>query len=294
MPAKPPRKPQKPAKRRGASGPAPEGDRGARAVLRDSTAIPRRNPDPGTQERLDRRTNTETGNEGRRDDSDKLSALHAETLRGIRRCNNRNEPDPLVRGVSEDQAERILSYVRSLAHGPDRLAIALYNAIVRYTEAQHSIALYRTQNREQRKRLGKARAANAKKGRKGSTPHVKHKAVVAAMVAGMKADPPENGRTWSDERKKHFTTGLDLNSLPPKGIAFKKPSDRSRSRWWSEAEATYRAERLRAEAEALDRLAPLMDELCALEPPQPGEVRELDASVETALEAGRKRARRRG
>ncbi len=278
-----------------------------------------------------RNANEKVVNECQREGADKLSALHAETLQGIRRCNKREEPDPLVRGVSKEQAERILSYVRSLAPDPETLALALYNAIVQYTEAKHWLNVYRNENRTLRKLLAKAKAAAAKKGRKGSTPLALRTPVIDAMVEAMmaeaekleaerfeamKADPKladpkvieaevleaiEAGRradvpAWTPPWKTQFTQGIKprLPSLVTDGRTAKNPSDNARRLWWKEAEKIFLAKWRQAKAEELERLAPLMDELCALEPPQPGESRTLNVSIESARRAARERARRRG
>jgi hypothetical protein len=67
------------------------------------------------------------------------------------------------------------------------------------------------------------------------------------------------------------------------------PSAASWSRWWRAAEGIADAERGKSENEALDRLASLMDQLCAIEPPQPGERRVLNVPIVEALAAARQR-----
>jgi hypothetical protein len=210
-----------------------------------------------------------------------LDEVHEATLRAIRRRNAHGEPDPLVKGIDEARAARIFEYVRGLGRDPDRLERVAYNAILDATVAKYWREVFRKENARLRAELDRLRAAAAEQGRKGSRSHAKRDEVIAAMVAAIKADPPERGSRWCDRKKAEFTRALNLDP---------RPSPATWSRWWLEAERRARAERLRAENEALDRLAPVMDELCALDPPRPGEFRDLShLSVAEALEAARSR-----
>jgi hypothetical protein len=214
-----------------------------------------------------------------------LAEVHAETLRAIRRRNNLGRPDALIRGLSEAQAEKVRDYVASLGRDPDRLERVAYNAILDATVAKYWREVFRKENARLRAELDRVRAAAAEQGRKGSRSHAMRDQVIAAMVAAIKADPPERGTRWADEKKATFSRALNLAE---------RPSPATWSRWWLEAERRARAERIAAENEALDRLAPMMDELCALDPPKPGEFRDLShLSVAEALEAARARTKRK-
>jgi hypothetical protein len=156
-----------------------------------------------------------------------------------------------------------------------------YNAILDATVAKYWREVFRKENARLRAELDRVRAAAAEQGRDGARPHAMRDQVIAAMVAAIAADPPARGTRWCDRKKAEFTRALNLDQ---------RPSPATWSRWWLEAERRARAERLRAENEALDRLAPVMDELCALDPPRPGELRDLrPMTVAEALEAARAR-----
>jgi hypothetical protein len=210
-----------------------------------------------------------------------LDEAHEATLRAIRRRNNLGKPDPLLRGISEAQAEKVRDYVRGLGRDPDRLERVAYNAILDAAVAKHWREVLRKENARLREELERLRAAAAEQGRKGARSHKMRDEVITAMVAAIKADPPESGSIWPDEKKAAFSRKLRLSE---------RPSPATWSRWWLEAERIARAERIAAENEALDRLGPLIDELCALDPPRPGELRDLShLSVAEALAAARSR-----
>jgi hypothetical protein len=210
-----------------------------------------------------------------------LAEVHAETLRAIRRRNNLGRPDALIRGLSEAQAEKVRDYVASLGRDPDRLERVAYNAILDAAVAKHWREVFRKENARLRAENDRLRAAAAEQGRKGSRSHAMRDEVIAKMAAAIKADPPERGSRWPDEKKATFSRTLNLSE---------RPAPATWSNWWREAERIARAERIAAENEALDRLGPLIDELCALDPPRPGELRDLrPMTVAEALEAARAR-----
>jgi hypothetical protein len=195
-----------------------------------------------------------------------LAEVHAETLRAIRRKDNLGRPDPLIRRIDEAQAEKVRDYVRGLGRDPDRLEVALFNAIVAHVVTKHSRDAHA-------KELARLREENARLhgliedwGRKGSTPHPLKRAVVRAMADAILADPPPwedcppGGRlVWPTEKKRRFTRELDLEALNVHQLTYRKPSEATMNRWWREAEALAYAERIRAEAEALDRLTAEID-----------------------------------
>jgi hypothetical protein len=210
-----------------------------------------------------------------------LAEVHAETLRAIRRRNNLGRPDPLIRGLSEAQAEKVREYVASLGRDADRLEVVAFNAIIDAAVARHSRDAHAKELARLREELECLRAKAAALGRKGSRSHAMRDEVIAKMAAAIAADPPARGTRWCDRKKSEFTRALNLDP---------RPSPATWSKWWKEAERRARAERIAAENEALDRLAPLMDELCALDPPRPGELRDLShLTVAEALEAARSR-----
>jgi hypothetical protein len=210
-----------------------------------------------------------------------LAEVHAETLRAIRRRNAHGEPDPLIKGISEARAARIFDYVASLGRDPDRLERVAYNAILDAAVAKHWREVFRKENARLRAEIERMRAKAAEQGRKGAVSHARRDEVIAAMVAAIKADPPAHGTRWCDRKKAEFTRALNLDQ---------RPSPATWSRWWLEAERRARAERIAAENEALDRLSPLMDALVQLDPPKPGEFRDLrPMNVAEALEAARSR-----
>jgi hypothetical protein len=210
-----------------------------------------------------------------------LAEVHEATLRAIRRRNAHGEPDPLIKGIDEARAARIFDYVASLGRDPDRLERVAYNAILDAAVAKHWREVFRKENARLRAENERLRAAAAEQGRKGSRPHAMRDQVIAKMAAAIKADPPARGTRWCDRKKAEFTRALNLDP---------RPSPATWSRWWLEAERRARAERIAAENEALDLLSPMMDELCALDPPRPGELRDLShLSVAEALAAARSR-----
>jgi mono/diheme cytochrome c family protein len=214
-----------------------------------------------------------------------LDEAHEATLRAIRRRNNLGKPDPLLRGISEAQAEKVRDYVRGLGRDPDRLERVAYNAILDAAVAKYWREQFRKENAALRGELERLRAAAAEQGRKGSRSHAMRDEVIAKMAAAIAADPPEHGTRWPDEKKAAFSRALNLAE---------RPAPATWSRWWLEAERRARAERIAAENEALDRLGPLMDELCAIDPPNPGEFRDLrPMTVAEALEAARGRKGRK-
>jgi hypothetical protein len=195
-----------------------------------------------------------------------LAEVHAETLRAIRRRNNLGRPDALIRGLSEAQAEKVRDYVASLGRDPDRLEVALFNAIVAHVAAKHSRDLFASENKALRAEIERLRGLIEDWGRKGSTPHPLKRAVVRAMADAILADPPPwedcppGGRlVWPTEKKRRFTRELDLEALNTKRQTYNRPSEATMGRWWREAEALAYAERLRAENEALDRLTAEID-----------------------------------
>jgi len=214
-----------------------------------------------------------------------LAEVHAETLRAIRRRNNLGKPDPLIKGIDEARAARIFEYVRGLGRDPGRLEAGLYSAIVAHVVTKHSRDAHAKELARLREENERLRAAAAEQGRKGSRSHAMRDAVIAKMVAAIKADPPERGTRWCDRKKSEFTRALNLDP---------RPSPATWSRWWLEAERRARAERIAAENEALDRLSPLIDELARIDPPRPGELRDLrPMTVAEALEAARARTKRK-
>jgi hypothetical protein len=210
-----------------------------------------------------------------------LDEAFADTLSALRRKDNLGRPAPMLRGISEAQAEKVREYVASLGRDPDRLERVAYNAILDATVAKYWREVFRKENARLREELDRVRAAAAEQGRDGARPHPRRDEVIAAMVAAIKADPPERGTRWADEKKATFSRALNLAE---------RPSPATWSRWWREAERRARAERIAAENEALDRLSPLMDALVQLDPPKPGEFRDLrPMTVAEALEAARAR-----
>jgi hypothetical protein len=195
-----------------------------------------------------------------------LAEVHEATLRAIRRRNNLGRPEPLIRGLSEARATRIRDYVANLARDPDRLEVALFNAIVAHVAAKHSRDLFASENKALRAEIERLRGLIEDWGRKGSTPHPLKRAVVRAMADAILADPPPwedcppGGRlVWPTEKKRRFTRELDLEALNTKRQTYNRPSEATMGRWWREAEALAYAERLRAENEALDRLTAEID-----------------------------------
>jgi hypothetical protein len=192
-----------------------------------------------------------------------LAEAFAETLRAIRRHNNLGKPAPLVRGITEAQAERAFQYVQSLANEPDRLERALYNAILAHIATKHSRDAFAKENKALRAELESLRSLVAGWGKKGSTPHPLKGAVIRAMADAILADwennPPGGRLVWPIEKKRRFTRALDLEALNNHGFQYSWPSEATMNRWWKEAEARAHAERLRAENEALDRLSAEID-----------------------------------
>jgi hypothetical protein len=188
-----------------------------------------------------------------------LDEAFAETLRAIRRHNNLGKPAPLVRGITEAQAERAFQYVQSLANEPDRLERALYNAILAHIATKHSRDAFAKENKALRAELERLRSLVAGWGRKGSTPHPLKGAVIRAMADAILADPPERGTRWPDEKKAAFSRSFNLDALNVRGFTYRQPSGPTWSSWWRQAEALAHAERLAAEAEALDRLSAEID-----------------------------------
>jgi hypothetical protein len=195
-----------------------------------------------------------------------LDEAHEATLSALRRRNNLGRPDPLIRGISEARATRILEYVRGLGRDPDRLEVALFNAIVAHVVTKHSRDAHAKELARLREENARLHGLIEEWGRKGSTPHPLKRAVVRAMADAILADPPpwENcppgGRlVWPTEKKRRFTRELDLEALNVHRLTYRKPSEATMNRWWREAEALARAERLKAEAEALGRLTAEID-----------------------------------
>jgi hypothetical protein len=195
-----------------------------------------------------------------------LDEAHEATLRAIRRRNNLGKPDPLLRGISEAQAEKVRDYVRGLGRDPDRLERVAYNAIVDAFVAKHSRDLFARECKALRGELDRLHGLIEDWGRKGSTPHPLKGAVVRAMADAILADPPAwedcppGGRlVWPTEKKRRFTRELDLEALNTKRQTYNRPSEATVNRWWRAAERIARAERLKAEAEALDRLTAELD-----------------------------------
>jgi hypothetical protein len=195
-----------------------------------------------------------------------LDEAFADTLRAIRRRNNLGRPAPMLRGISEAQAEKVREYVASLGRDPDRLERVAYNAILDAAVAKHWREVFRNENARLRAENERLRGLIEDWGRKGSTPHPLKRAVVRAMADAILADPPPwedcppGGRlVWPTEKKRRFTRELDLEALNTKRQTYNRPSEATMGRWWREAEALAYAERLRAENEALDRLTAEID-----------------------------------
>jgi hypothetical protein len=130
-----------------------------------------------------------------------LDEAHAETLRAIRRRNAHGEPDPLIKGIDEARATRIRDYVANLARDADRLERVAYNAILDAAVAKHWRDAHAKELARLREENARLRAAAAEQGRKGSRSHAMRDQVIAAMVAAIKADPPERGTRWCDRKK---------------------------------------------------------------------------------------------
>jgi hypothetical protein len=195
-----------------------------------------------------------------------LDEAHEATLRAINRKNRHGKPDPLLRGITEAQAEKIRDYVARLGRDPDRLAVAAHNAIVDAAVAKYWREVFREENARLRAENARLRGLIEDWGRKGSTPHPLKGAVIRAMADAILADPPDwennppGGRlVWPIQKKRRFTREIDLEALNKHGFQYSWPSEATMNRWWKEAEARAHAERLRAENEALDRLSAEID-----------------------------------
>jgi hypothetical protein len=213
-----------------------------------------------------------------------LDEAFAETLRAIDRKNRHGKPDPLLRGISAAQAERAFQYVQSLANEPERLERVAFNAIVDAAVAKYWRDAFAKENRELRAELARIHAKAAEKGREGSSPNPLREAVIRRMADEIKSASPYCGHYLTDKERGRFTRALRREYPNAEW-----PSAATWTRWWRAAEGIADAERAAAEQKALDRLAPLMDQLCELEPPQPGERRVLNVPIVEALAAARQR-----